>query len=380
MALIRTLLPSRAQRWGFFVLFWLVMATLSSLHWEVFYFGQNPYSWWELFRVKVALWYIWGFLTPLILWLGWKFRIERGVALRRIAVLIPISVAFTAGYMFLYAGMVWLNSKAVAVLSGETFSAFFDWIVGVHSSWYLLAFWASIGIENAAIYYRNYRERELLASQLETRLAVAQLDSLRNQLQPHFLFNTLHSILVLVRQKDHETATRMLTALSDLLRHALEHVQRHEVPLREELGFLQRYIDIEKVRFSDRLTVRWNVADDTLNASVPSFVLQPLAENAIRHGLEKRPGPGRIDVTTRRENGVLHLHIEDNGVGLQDDSPRAMWQGHGLGDMRARLDVMYPGSYSLDIASQNGSGTHVRLTLPYRDAHTTAATTETTDE
>jgi len=367
MALLRATQPHRLRRWMYLTLFWLVVGTLSALHWQLFYFERNPYEWWQLFRIKVVLWFAWGLLTPVILWFGWKWQMRRETILRRLAILFPISVTITMAYLLFYALLIWINSSTVHAIQGTTFAEMFKFTMGVHSTWYFLAFWATIGVENAVIYYRRYHERELLASQLETQLAAAHLAALRNQLQPHFLFNTLHSILALVRQHEDASAIRMLTALSDLLRNVLDHVQRQTVPLREEVGLLRRYIDIEQVRFSDRLTVNWNIADDTLGASVPSFVMQPLAENAIRHGIEKHPGPGRIDVTAQRVNGQLCLDVTDNGVGIPSADEKALTNGHGLGDMRARLDILYPGAYSLEIDSNGASGTTVHLRLPWRD-------------
>lgn len=366
LALIRSVQPNRFRRWLYFLLFWFVVGTLSALHWELFYYRTNPYDWWQLWRVKVALWYVWGLLTPTILWIGWKWQLRRNAIVRRLAMLLPISVVVTMVYLLLYALLIWINSSTVHVIQGTTLTDMFQFTMGVHSTWYFLAFWATIGVENAVIYYRRFHERELLASQLETQLAAAHLAALRNQLQPHFLFNTLHSILALVRQHDDASAVRMLTALSDLLRNVLEHVQRQTVPLRDEVALLRQYIAIEQVRFSDRLSVTWAIDDDALEATVPSFVMQPLAENAIRHGIEKHPGPGCIDVAARRDNGHLCLSMTDNGVGIPADGENAITNGHGLGDMRARLNILYPGAYSLDIASDGASGTTVSLRIPWR--------------
>jgi two-component system LytT family sensor kinase len=364
MELLQTALPNRLRRWLVLASFWTVAGVLSSLHWEAFYFGDNPYTWWELLRVKVVLWWALGLLMPLLFWFGYRFRIERQSAVRHMAVLVPVSLAFTFAYLLFYTLALQINASSVARLEISSYWGLLDWVIGVHSSWYFLAFWATIGIENAVGYYRSYHERKMLTTRLEAQLAVAQLGALRNQIQPHFLFNTLHSILALVRQKDNDTAVRMLTDLSDLLRYALAHVRHREVPLRQEIDFLRRYIAIEKVRFSDRLTVAWAVDEETLDAYVPSFVLQPLAENAIRHGIENHPGPGRIDVATHHANGQLCLEIRDNGAGLTADAAERQ-NGHGLGDMRERLDIMYPGRYSLDIRSTDGAGTKVELRIPW---------------
>jgi two-component sensor histidine kinase len=369
MALLRELLRGRALRWIVLAFFWLVIGVLSALHWQLFFTGRDPYSWWELYRVKVALWYVWGLLTPLILWLGWKYPIGQGRSLRHIAILLPVSLAFTAVYLVIYSAFLMLNvPDAPGLFQSPT--AMFMWVVGAHSTWYFLAFWATIGVEHAVSYYRRFHERQVMTSKLQAQLAEAQLDTLRSQLQPHFLFNTLHSIMALINQSDTKAAKEMLAGLSDLLRHALEHVRRHEVPLREELDILRRYIEIERVRFSDRLTVEWEIDNTADAAYVPSFILQPLAENAIRHGIEKRSGPGVLSVHCWRDNGRLLLTFTDNGVGLPPTRDDAVRNGHGLGDMRSRLDVLYPSDYSLEISDANAGGTVVRLSLPYNERPT----------
>jgi LytS/YehU family sensor histidine kinase len=322
-----------------------------------------------LYRIKIALWYVWGLVTPLILWLGWRFPLGQGKSLKHLAILLPVSIVFTSAYLAVYAALLMINvPEAPGLFRSPT--AMFMWVVGAHSTWYFLAFWATIGIEHAVSYYRRFHERQILTSRLEAQLAEAQLDALRSQLQPHFLFNTLHSVMALISQSDTKAAKDMLAGLSDLLRHALEHVRRHEVPLREELDILRRYIDIERVRFSDRLTVDWQIDHDAESAYVPSFILQPLAENAIRHGIEKRPGPGVLSVHCRHENGQLLLSFRDNGAGIEASDGEQVRNGHGLGDMRSRLDVLYPSNYSLKIEPNGEGGTIVRLRLPYNTSPT----------
>lgn len=373
MQLLRELLGGRLRRWLALALFWLVVGILSALHWQLFFTGQDPYTWWELYRIKVVLWYVWGLITPFILWLAWKFPIGYGRTLKHLAILLPTSLVFTFLYLVVYTALVLWNFPDRPG-PGMSPVAMFLWIVGTHSTWYYLAFWATIGIEHAVAYYRRYHERRLLTSQLQARLAEAQLDGLRSQIQPHFLFNTLHSIMALINRNDTHAAREMLAGLSDLLRHALEHVRRHEVPLCEELDILRQYIAIESVRFSDRLTVNWQIDRETEAAYVPSFILQPLAENAIRHGIEKRPGPGILTVSCQRRNGLLMLSFRDNGVGVTADADGRVRDGHGLGDMRARLDVLYSSNYSLAIEPAEGGGTHVHLSLPFNMAPTYQAT------
>src|SRR5207245_153138 len=190
-----------------------------------------------------------------------------------------------------------------------------------------------VSVSHTVNYYRKYQERETRASELERSLSQAKLQALQMQLNPHFLFNTLHAISSLVH-KDAEAADRMITRLSDLLRYALKSTESEEVPLRQELDFLSGYLEIEQTRFGDRLKVRMDIAPETLDALVPNLLLQPLVENAIRHGIEPRAKPGRIDLRSRCESGQLKLAVRDNGLGLSPGSE--LREGVGWCNMRAR--------------------------------------------
>src|SRR5256886_9309459 len=183
------------------------------------------------------------------------------------------------------------------------------------------------------------------------------------QLNPHFLFNTLHAISSLM-QKEVEAADQMITRLSDLLRYALESTDAQEVPLRQELDFLERYLEIEQTRFGDRRAVRVDVAPDTLDALVPNLVLQPLVENAIRHGIEPRSQGGRIELRCRCDNGRLLLVVRDNGVGLSPNGK--LEEGVGLSNTRARLEQLYGEQHSFAFSEAPGGGLTVRLELPFR--------------
>jgi LytS/YehU family sensor histidine kinase len=222
-----------------------------------------------------------------------------------------------------------------------------------------------IGLVHALSYYRLFRDREVRNSQLETRLARSQLQVLRAQLQPHFLFNTLNSIAALMH-RDVESADRMVTRLGDLLRLSLSHTERQEVPLRQELAFLEKYLDIQRTRFRDRLTARVSADADALDGLVPSLILQPLVENAIRHGIEPRAAAGRVDVRARLDGDALVVEVEDDGPGLSPDArgePNGC--GIGLANTRARLEQLYGDRQRLTLSNGPG-GLLVRVELPYR--------------
>ncbi len=220
-----------------------------------------------------------------------------------------------------------------------------------------------VGAVAALRYHEQYRTRDLRASQLEAQLVQAQLQLLRSQLHPHFLFNTLHAISALMH-RDVEAADRMMSRLSELLRTSLNSAERHQVALAEELEFLAPYLDIEQTRFSDRLRVDIDVGRDARDALVPALFLQPLIENAIRHGIAPRRGPGQVTVRAERQGDRLIVDVSDDGVG----PPAALEEGIGLGNIRERLTRLYGEDFSMTAAAGEPVGFAVRLSIPYQDA------------
>jgi sensor histidine kinase YesM len=210
-------------------------------------------------------------------------------------------------------------------------------------------------------FYRKAQERERQALELREKLTHAQLDALRSQLHPHFLFNTLNGAATLMHS-DVPGADRMLTQLADLLRATLAHAGAHEIPLAEELDLLERYLAIMRVRFRDRLTVLVDVPVDVRSGLVPAFLLQPLVENALEHGIGARPGPGRVDVHGTRDNGRLIITITDDGPGPEPGSAT----GIGIANTRERLVQLYGESGRLTLGPGNGGGARVSVSLPWR--------------
>jgi len=215
------------------------------------------------------------------------------------------------------------------------------------------------------LYYQRSRERERQASALATELVRTRLEVLRMQLNPHFLFNTLHTITALIHERP-EDADRIVARLSELLRVSLEQTDTLEVPLRQELSFLDRYLEIEQTRFQERLAVERQIESGLDNVLVPSLILQPLVENAIRHGVEPREDAGRVKIAARRLDGMLELKVSDNGPGLPEAEPAPRREGVGLSNTRSRLSHLYGANHRFELTPASGGGLEARLLIPCR--------------
>jgi LytS/YehU family sensor histidine kinase len=221
-----------------------------------------------------------------------------------------------------------------------------------------------LGCVYAFTYFLEAREREAHASRLAAQLAEARLGALRTQLNPHFLFNSLNALAVLVREPNTPAASRMLELLGDVLRQVLRTDQPHEIPLADELRFVEQYLAIEQVRFSDRLRVAWSIDEQARAALVPGFVLQPIVENAIKHGVAKRADAGRIEITARVVDSMLELAVRDDGVGMA----ATQREGVGLSNTRERLRTLYGHDATVTIIAPPDGGTLVTLRLPLHHA------------
>ena len=211
---------------------------------------------------------------------------------------------------------------------------------------------------------RRARQLDLRESRLEAALARAQLDALRLEIQPHFLFNTLNSVSALIRLKEHDNALRMLIGLSDLLRAAVDQPKDQLVALTAELDFVRRYVDLQRVRFADRLDVRYDIADDCAGLAVPTFLLQPLVENALRHGAAPRPGMCHVEIGAKADSGRLRLWVTDDGAGLPRDFDLERHAGTGLSNTRSRLAQLYGAAATFEVRAGNAAGTIVEIAFP----------------
>ena len=245
-----------------------------------------------------------------------------------------------------------------------------DWLAGlrflllVSFHWNVFTYASILAFVHAWDYYQRYRDRELRASRLEAQLAEARLGALEMQLHPHFLFNTLNTIATLIHE-DADAADRMVTRLSDLLRVVLRREAGQTVSLAEEIDFVRKYLEIESVRFQDRLEVRWRIDPNAHQATVPKLLLQPLVENAVQHGVAQVDGPCLIEITVRRVDEKVHLKVMDNGPGIGDGCDSDDRAGIGLRNTRDRLQQLYGCRFSLKLEHQPDGGCATCVTIPY---------------
>jgi two-component system, LytTR family, sensor kinase len=305
--------------------------------------------------------YVWLALTPLVLYLARRFAFERRSWTRNLLLHLAASIGFAFLQIAIYVSVTSLIALIFSTVPADgTFRSLF--VSEFHFD--LLTYWAIIGLSHALDYYRKYREREIRASQLEARLARAQLDALKMQLQPHFLFNTLNTISVLM-QEDVSVANRLLLRLSDLLRMALNTTDAHEVPLRQEVEFLRSYLEIEQTRFQDRLTVRLDIDPDASEAQVPNLILQPLVENAIRYAVAPRATKSTIEIRALRLNGQIKLQVRDDGPGISEAQKAIELPGIGLRNTRSRLEKLYGRAHLFDLSMPEGGGLQVTIMIPF---------------
>lgn len=347
-------------KWMLLLLFWTVLgfASAGQLYLSRWKFG-TPVPWDMAMSRALPDWYVFALLSVPALWIGRRFPAVGKQWPRSLAVHLVAGVAFSIGWIALRAGFEeWRTRGAEDPL---TFSAAFNQALGAAFLFNLLVYWGIVAGQNAFTYYWKFHERELHAAELETRLTEARLQALQMQLNPHFLFNTLNAIASLMH-KDVDAADRMIVRLSELLRYALDSTNEQVVPLRQELDFLGRYLDIQRARFGERLSIRHEVADEVLGARVPNLILQPLVENAIEHGLEPQARPGEIVLRARVDGDRVILDVEDNGVGLKNGAQPT--DGIGLSNTRARLQQLYGGRQTLRLSGGSRGGVLVRMEIP----------------
>jgi len=353
----------RSTQWLFIFGAW----TLPGLYFAIQVYLQHAYEDRPITLTQALLrgavfWLLWVVSSPVILWLARTFPIPRREWLDGLLFHAPAGFIFSLAHLLIYvvissrlSGGVWPDS--VSALLAE-----FQPIFLSSFAWWSLIYWTILLASYAFDYYQRYQEGQLKASRLETQLAQSQLAALKMQLRPHFLFNTLHSISALMRE-DVEAADQMIARLGEFLRMTLRNSGEQETTLEQELKFLECYLEIEKLRFQDRLTIRIEAEPSAMGALAPNLFLQPIVENAIRHGVARQTNEGKVAITARRSNGRLQVEVRDNGPGLTLENDVA--DGVGLANTRSRLQRLYGDEHHFGMKNAAEGGLVVTLEIPF---------------
>ena len=359
---------------GFWILFGLLETTGT-------YFASKgtdaPLPFDTAVLANMPFWLVWAMLTPIAFQLAYRFHFREGQPVRFALTHFPAALLLSATQMLIAGSIYWYATRVYywtyyPWMYEQPITAFFAEMAQTYLIVDIIVYFAIIGGYYALDYHRRFRERELQAAQLETQRAQleasvieARLAALRMELNPHFLFNTLNAISALVRREENKLAVSMLARLGDLLRVTLERGGEQEIPLEKELEYLARYLEIERVRFHDRLRIENEVAEDAAHALVPTFILQPLVENAVRHGISRSTEGGTIRVIARRAaDDRLELSVVDSGVGFR---PRdgVVREGVGMKNTRARLEQLYGPRASLTWENVLEGGARVTVLMPF---------------
>jgi two-component system, LytTR family, sensor kinase len=357
----RPRLLSRRAEWGMAAGFWLFVAAISAA--QLAWIAQNPgqrmdrreaISWQTAYfvawiPVTIAVWRVTRE------WLPERFGGWPRVLVAHLPVLATAALS--------HAALVAVLLRTLTDQRMSLWASFVNQLRGELAAG-LLIYTAIAGSGAAITLYERYRDRQVAAAELQAELAAARLQALRGHLQPHFLFNSLHSIAALARAGDTAGVVRLIAALSDLLRHVLDAGDRH-ASLEEELQIVERYLEIQRARFADRLNVTIDLAPDVADARVPLLIVQPLVENAVRHGLAPRVREGSLMIRAIRDNGCTRIDVEDTGVGLPLGWSLPAARGTGLRNLASRLAAEFGDAAALDVSPRDGGGVRARVTLPY---------------
>jgi len=359
----RSALNNRFVRLGLIWGVWTIAALFFSTQVYMMYYSEKqpiPYA--RAFYVQASACFLWALFTPLVLWLARNYAIDLINWRRRVVFHVVVSVGLVsimiAGHFVIYMAITG-RTKMITPLTT------FGYLYPNLDRW-LLLYWFMFLLSHATNYYHSYRKGELKASKLRTQLVQAQLEALKMQVHPHFLFNTLHSISALL-SKDTEAARKMITRLGDFLRLTLESGGSMEVTLQQELEFLNGYLEIERIRFQDRLTTDIQIDPSVLDVRVPNLILQPIVENALRHAVA-RSNSGKVEITAAPRNGSVRIQIKDNGPGLDVEHRIGSRNGKGVGlaNTQARLLGLYGDAAHFELTNRPTGGLTVVLEIPRR--------------
>lgn len=351
---------------------WLILAALwvfvgFALSTEVYFNMRvtNPgVDFWQLAQPQFQRAVLWAVLVPVVIWLRDAVPLNRGRWVGGVLFHVVASLLLMAGFYLVRMSLSMLGN-------GERLDDFWR---DVARNFYgrnlidVVYYWSVIGVTYALRLREKYHREALRSVQLEAKLVQAELKALKHQLNPHFLFNTMNTISVLVREKRNDEAVQLIARLSSLLRVSLESNRVHTVTLRQELDFLSRYLEIQKARFGERLCFAAEADPEALGALVPNLILQPVVENAILHGVAQKTEPGHVEIHARVRDRRLELEVRDDGPGF-DCREHALNEGVGLTNTRERLEKHYGADYQMVLRSDKGRGVTVSLVLPFQPTH-----------
>jgi len=333
---------------------------------------NRPYALGNVLRLNLIQFYLWGAFSPLLFWLSRRYTIEfRAVRVRKLllhfgAIVLLAGIHGTISFALLWSFSPGIRQRFPSIVNG--YRAYFGY--GFYLD-LIIALLITIAV-HAFLYYRNLRAIESDQAALKTQLAQSQLRALKMQLHPHFLFNTLHSISSLVRD-DPAKANGMIARLGDFLRLTLEHSDEQLVTLQEEMQFVRCYLEIEQVRFGDRLAVQYEIEETALSVEVPHLILQPVVENAIQHAIVPSMDLGRITITARRLDDFLRIEVRDTGPGMRTVTGSHTGHGVGLNNVRSRLNRLYGAKCTFEIMSGPVEGVAVIMQFPLQAVYDPAA-------
>ncbi len=350
-------------RLGVLLAAWTVPALLSSFQrWASSALTDHPASFWRIAASEWPGWYVWAAMTPAIFFVTARYPLKRPIRGRDL-------VAHVSAWILSSLAHALVVSRDYDPVTSNTSFARYAGLTAI--AWLPSTFLLYILTVGAALWMRaleRARHRERERAEMGALLARAELRALRSQIHPHFLFNTLNTIAILIRERETEVSARLVTQLGDVLRRVLRGSRTDLTTLEEEITLVSTYLEIEQVRFGERLEIGWSVAGDTLIAHVPSLVLQPLVENALRHGIAHRTTQGTVEIGARRDGNVLVVWVDDNGPGVATipyTAARAEEGGVGLANTRDRLARLYPES-SLLLHSLANGGARAEVRLPFQ--------------
>jgi two-component system, LytTR family, sensor kinase len=348
---------------------WTAPALLSCIQrWLSSALTNQPSSFWRIAAAEWPGWYLWAALTPAIFRVAARFPFKRPHRARDV-------LAHAGAWSVCLLLHAIVTSAVSRSFDASTFGVPFPRYVGLAAvSWLPSTFLLYVATVGVALWMRSVQREQRRAAEgaaLSVQLARAELNALRSQLHPHFLFNTLNTIAILIRERETHVSARLVTQLGDVLRHVLRGSRTNQTSLDDEIALVRTYLEIEQVRFGERLRVDWTVQHDVLGAEVPALVLQPLVENALRYGIAPRTACGVVEIGAQREGDDLVLWIADNGPGTvahpaAEVASSAAAGGVGLTNTRERLVRLYPGRSSLQLLSNPGGGTRAEVRLPLR--------------